>query len=41
MAIIRLTSQVLESGSILGRNEISLDGAEWTLVEDYEIGTSD
>ena len=41
MPMIRLTWQVLESGSILWRNEMSLDGVEWMPVEDYEIRTSD
>jgi hypothetical protein len=34
---IRLTWELSPQGSILWRNEMSLDGSSWMLVEDYEI----
>lgn len=34
---LRLTWELSPRGSILWRNELSLDGSDWMLVEDYEI----
>lgn len=35
--LIRLTWELTHRGSIMWRNEMSADGSNWMLVEDYEI----
>jgi hypothetical protein len=34
---LRLTWELMPAGSILWRNEMTVDGDEWMLIEDYEI----
>jgi len=34
---LRLTWEVAREGSVLWRNEMSLEGSNWILIEDYEI----
>ena len=38
---LRLTWELTPSGTVLWRNEMSLDGTAWMLVEDYEITPTD
>jgi len=39
--LLRLTWELEPGGRILWRNEISMDGEAWMLVEDYEITPTD
>jgi hypothetical protein len=38
---LRLTWELTPSGTVLWRNEMSMDGTAWMLVEDYEITPTD